>query len=416
MNTNATASPMPKNKVQFPKGLSLSPFLEHYGSEPQCEQALFEARWPDGLACPRCGSHKFCRLSSRRATFQCNRCKRQLSLLAGTLFQATKLPLTSWFLAIYLLSQTKNGISALELGRKLGVNNNTAWLLKHKLMQAMRERDRRYRLHGTVQLDDAYLGRENPGGKRGRGSQNKTPLLVAVQVTDDGQPVLLKLSVVPGFRKQEVERWASEKLQPGTVVHTDGLGLLPRGGGGRLPAQAARDRRRQGRLRGPRPALGEHGPGEREALPGRHLPSLGAALRGALPGPVPVPLQSPLRPGGPAAEAAAGGSDGSAAAAADPDVQRGLTGWGRPQRCDAPGADATARRERHLPALRPHNGLRGERTPPATPGSLACRLIPCLSGARPSTEERRSHPFWPSTRMQLLGNQVLDCWAINLAS
>ena len=217
---------MRKNKVQFQKGLSLAEFLQLYGSEAQCEQALFHARWPDGLGCPRCGSHKFCRLSTRRATFQCNRCKRQLSLLAGTLFQATKLPLTTWFLAIYLLSQTKNGISALELGRKLGVNNNTAWLLKHKLMQAMRERDQRYRLAGTVQVDDAYLGGENPGGKRGRGSENKTPLLVAVQVTDEGQPVLLKLSVVERFRKVEVEQWAKENLRPGTTVNTDGLGCF----------------------------------------------------------------------------------------------------------------------------------------------------------------------------------------------
>ena len=168
---------MPKNKVQFQKGLSLTQFLLDYGSEAQCEQALFAARWPDGLNCPRCGGARFCRLSTRRATFQCNHCKRQLSLLAGTVFQATKLPLTIWFLAIYFLSQTKSGISALELGRKLGVNDNTAWLLKHKLMQAMRERDQRYRLAGTVQLDDAYLGGEYPGGKRGRGSQNKTPML-----------------------------------------------------------------------------------------------------------------------------------------------------------------------------------------------------------------------------------------------
>ena len=157
---------MPKNKVQFQKGLSLAQFLQLYGSEAQCEKVLFDARWPRGLACLPCGSYKFCRLSTRRATFQCNRYKRQLSLLAGTLFQSTKLPLTTWFLAMYLLSQTKNGISALELGRKLGVNNNTAWLLKHKLMQAMRERDQRYRLEGTVQVDDAYLGGENPGGAR----------------------------------------------------------------------------------------------------------------------------------------------------------------------------------------------------------------------------------------------------------
>ena len=150
-------------------------FLKDYGSEPQCEQALFEARWPDGPACPRCGSNKFCRLSTRRATFQCNHCKRQLSLLAGTVFQATKLPLTTWFLAIYLLSQTKNGISAPDLGGKLGVNNNTAWLLKHKLMQAMRECYRRYRLHGTVQLDDAYSGARTRAASAGGARRTRRP-------------------------------------------------------------------------------------------------------------------------------------------------------------------------------------------------------------------------------------------------
>ena len=206
---------MPKNKVQFQKGLSLTQFLLDYGSEAQCEQALFDARWPDGLNCPRCGGARFCRLSTRRATFQCNHCKRQLSLLAGTVFQATKLPLSIWFLAIYFLSQTKSGISALELGRKLGVNDNTAWLLKHKLMQAMRERDQRYRLAGTVQLDDAYLGGEYPGGKRGRGSPNKTPMLAAVQVSAEGQPVVMKLSVVAGFRTAEVAQWPRSTSSPG---------------------------------------------------------------------------------------------------------------------------------------------------------------------------------------------------------
>ena len=175
MASKEPASPMPKNRVQFQKGLSLARFLQDYGTEPQCEQALFHARWPEGLSCTRCGSARFCRLSTRRTTFQCNRCKRQISLLAGTLFQATKLPVATWFLAMYLLSQTKNGISALQLGRQLGVDDNTAWLLKHKLMQAMRERDRAYRLGGTVQVDDAYLGGENPGGKRGGARRTRRP-------------------------------------------------------------------------------------------------------------------------------------------------------------------------------------------------------------------------------------------------
>ena len=167
---------MPRNNVQFSKGLSLAQYLQLFGTETQCGHALFRARWSRGLGCPRGGSHKFCRLSTRRATFQCNRCKRQLSLLAGTLFQSTKLPLTTRGLAIYLLSQSRNGISALELGRKPGVNNNTAWPLRHKLMQAiLRERDRGRRLAGTAQVDDAYQGGENPGGKGGRARRTRLP-------------------------------------------------------------------------------------------------------------------------------------------------------------------------------------------------------------------------------------------------
>ncbi len=214
---------MPKNKVQFQKGLSLTAFLALYGSASQCEKALVQMRWPDGLCCPACGSHSFCCLHTRRV-FQCNRCKRQVSLLAGTIFQSTKLPLPLWFLAIYLLAQAKNGISALELGRQLGVNDNTAWMLKHKLLQAMQERDRGRKLKGSVQIDDGYMGGEKRGGKRGRGSENKTPLVAAVEVTGDTQqPLVLRLSLVAGFRKAELERWAREHLEPGTTVRSDGL-------------------------------------------------------------------------------------------------------------------------------------------------------------------------------------------------
>ncbi len=146
-----------------------------------------------------------------------------MPLLAGTLFQSTKLPLTTWFLAVHLLSQTRRGIPALELGRRLGGSGNTAWLLKHKLMQAMLERDQGRRLEGAVQLDDACLGGENPGGKRGRGSESGMPFVVAVQVTEDGRPVEMKLSVVEAFRKEEMAKWARECLAPGTAVHADGL-------------------------------------------------------------------------------------------------------------------------------------------------------------------------------------------------
>jgi hypothetical protein len=155
---------MAQNRVQFQPGMSMPEFIARYGTEAQCEAALERVRWPEGFRCPRCGGHAHCVLhGSPRKMFQCNACRHQASVIAGTVMQGTKLPLTTWFLAIYLLSQAKTGLSALALKRHLGVSYRTAWALQHKLMQAMTEREERYGLSGTVQLDDAYLGGERTG-------------------------------------------------------------------------------------------------------------------------------------------------------------------------------------------------------------------------------------------------------------
>ena len=158
------------------KGLSEAAFRERFGTEEACRKALFEMRWREGLTCPACGHRGFCPLKTRKL-FQCNRCKKQVRLTAGTVFQDTKLPLTTWFMAIYHLTQSKGGISSIELGRRLGVKRQTAWLMKHKLMRAMGAREaQKPKLEGRVEIDDAYLGGERPGGKRGRGAAGKTAL------------------------------------------------------------------------------------------------------------------------------------------------------------------------------------------------------------------------------------------------
>ena len=95
---------MAKNQVQFQKGLSLPEFLHHYGSEQQCRDALFAWRWPAGFVCPECGHGGYCEIRSRRL-YQCHRCHHQSSVTSGTIFEATKLPLTTWFLGMYLLTQ-----------------------------------------------------------------------------------------------------------------------------------------------------------------------------------------------------------------------------------------------------------------------------------------------------------------------
>ncbi len=93
-------------------------------------------------------------------------------------------------------------------------------------MQALRERDDSQPLQGTVELDDAYLGGEASGGQRGRGADGKTPFVAAAQVSGEGRPQRLRLSPVGGFRLQELEAWARQHLQPGTVVRSDGLSCL----------------------------------------------------------------------------------------------------------------------------------------------------------------------------------------------
>ena len=121
-------------------GLSEAEFWQRFGTEEACRAALFQLRWGKGWACPGCGHGGYAELKGR-AVYQCNRCKRQVGLTAGTVFHWTKLPLTTWFLAIYHLSQSKGGMSSVELARRLGTRQPTAWLMKHKLMAAMQARD-----------------------------------------------------------------------------------------------------------------------------------------------------------------------------------------------------------------------------------------------------------------------------------
>jgi hypothetical protein len=209
------------------RGLSEAEFRERFGTEEACREALFQMRWRDGPTCPACGGRSFCELKARKV-FQCNRRKKQVRLTAGTVFQDTKLPLTTWFQAIYHLTQSEGGVSSIELGRRLGVEQGTAWPMKHKLMRATAGREAAEpKSSGRVEVDDAYLGGERPGGKRGRGAAGKTPIVAAVETTAERKPRRLRLSVVKGFREKEVEKIAKRDFAPGATVVSDGLSCWP---------------------------------------------------------------------------------------------------------------------------------------------------------------------------------------------
>lgn len=213
---------MARNSVQFQKGLSLPDFLAAYGTERQCHDALVKMKWPDRFRCPECGHQGHCHLEKRKL-FQCNRCHHQTSVRAGTIYHGSGTPLTKWFLASYLITQSKNTISTLSLSRQIGVKWDTAYRIRHKFCQVMLERDREKKLKGRIEIDDAYMGGENPGGKRGRGSENKAPFIAVVETTPGGEPVRIHLRCVEGFSKAALSSYAAASLDPACIVFSDGL-------------------------------------------------------------------------------------------------------------------------------------------------------------------------------------------------
>lgn len=217
---------MSRNPIQMQKGLSLTAFLERYGTEAKCEAAVRAWRWPDGFVCPECGGREHAIVGKRRL-YLCHGCRKQTSLKANTIFQRTLLPLTKWFQCMYLLTQSKNSISGLELARQLGVRPDSAALMRHKLMSVMQAREASRRYDGRIEMDDVVYGgekHEHEGGKRGRGGPNKVPFVAAVQTTGAGHPERLLLHVVKTHDGEAIEAMAKQHLAPTARVVSDGLG------------------------------------------------------------------------------------------------------------------------------------------------------------------------------------------------
>ncbi|HVW90959.1 MAG TPA: IS1595 family transposase, partial [Gaiellaceae bacterium] len=136
--------------------LNLASLVERFGSEDKCIAYLADLRWPDGVECPRCESKKISRLAERKQ-YECSDCRYQFSVRAGTVFQDSKLPLWKWFLAVYMMGESKKGVSANQLSRMLGVSYKTAWFLCHRIRSAMIHEDRPP-LSGVVEVDETYIG------------------------------------------------------------------------------------------------------------------------------------------------------------------------------------------------------------------------------------------------------------------
>ena len=118
--------------------MDLCKLVEQYGQDENCRKALENMRWPEGVKCPACDSDKISRILARNQ-FDCDSCRYQFSATVGTIFHDTHLPLHKWFLATFLLCESKKGMSALQIQRMLEVSYKTAWYLCHRIREAMQE-------------------------------------------------------------------------------------------------------------------------------------------------------------------------------------------------------------------------------------------------------------------------------------
>ena len=194
-------------------------FEERFATEQACREYLYELRWPEGFRCPHCGHAKGWLLA--RGLTECAGCAVQTSVTAGTIFQDTHKPLRLWFRAMWYVTSQKTGVSALGLQRVLGLGSyETAWVWLHKLRRAM-VRPGRDCLHGVVEVDETYIGGERPG-KHGRGAAGKSLVLVAVE--EDGAGIgRIRLRRVPNTSAESLCGAVGECVEPGSLVHTDGL-------------------------------------------------------------------------------------------------------------------------------------------------------------------------------------------------
>jgi hypothetical protein len=157
----------------------LPTFLKRFGTDAKCRAYLVRARWPEGFRCAGCG-HREAWSHKKRLIEECRSCGRQHSILAGTMFEQTKTGLSKWFLAIYLVTSSKGGISAMELQRQMGFGSyGTAWTWLHKIRRATIRPDREP-LQNRVEVDETLVGGARPG-KTGRGAAGKTVVVGAVE-------------------------------------------------------------------------------------------------------------------------------------------------------------------------------------------------------------------------------------------
>lgn len=196
--------------------MNLPKLIAEFGNDAQCRARLMQLRWPKGVTCPRCQSKKVSEIAEREQ-YNCNSCLYQFSVTSGTIFHDTHLSLSKWFLAIYLMTEAKKGVSALQIKRTLDIAYQTAWHLCHRIRAAMREINAEL-LRGVVEVDETYVGGKVHGMGRGY-KGNKAIAIGAVQ-----RKGKIRLQVIEHADKATLHQFIHDNTAPDTeAIYTDEL-------------------------------------------------------------------------------------------------------------------------------------------------------------------------------------------------
>jgi transposase-like protein len=192
----------------FTQDINLVSLIADFGSEDKCREYLEALRWPQGVRCPRCESDKISRITKRNQ-FDCDGCRYQFSVTAGTIFNDSHLPLWKWFLAVYVIGESKKGVSANQLKRMVGVSYKTAWYLTSRIRAAMHD-EFPMPLTGTVEADETWIGHGRRNNYRSRAA--KTPLTTVLGAVERGGEVRVRISDHRHPTKADVEAFLNDVL------------------------------------------------------------------------------------------------------------------------------------------------------------------------------------------------------------
>jgi transposase-like protein len=194
-------------------------FMQQHPTEQACRERLRQLRWGDGFTCPRCDETERYSYIRTREKWQCNACRYQCSVTAGTILENAKIPVQKWFLALYLAITNKKGTTGYDLARKLQVTTKTGFFLHHKIMTVLRCRPKQ-RLKGAIEVDEAFFGGKRADGSRGRGTSK--PMVIGLVERRGKKTGRLRLLRLPEASEANLQRVIDHHVEPGSRIVTDG--------------------------------------------------------------------------------------------------------------------------------------------------------------------------------------------------